>query len=117
MDTPDGTPIRDYIDVEDLIKAHFAAYEYLVNGGQSDVFNLGNGTGFSVKQIVEMVEKVCETSIEKNEVPKREGESAQVYAQPAKAQEKLEWKSEKTLEQSIVSLKKWYQKKPNGYSR
>lgn len=117
VDTPDGTPIRDYIDVEDLVKAHFKAYNYLMQGGQRDIFNLGNGAGFSVKEIVEMVEKVCETNIKKNEVSKRKGESARVYAAPAKVQEKLDWQSEKSLEQSIISLKKWYQNKPNGYSK
>lgn len=117
VDTPDGTPVRDYIDVEDLVKAHYAAFDYLAKGGKSDVFNLGNGKGFSVKEIVSMVEEVCDVTIEQTDVPKRAGESATVLADPKKAQETLKWRPEKSLEQSIVSLKQWYSKKPNGYSR
>jgi len=117
VDTPDKTPIRDYIDVEDLVIAHFDAYNYLYKGGQSDVFNLGNGTGFSVKEIINMVEQVCDVVIEHSDVPKRQGESAKVFADPSKAQQALGWKSEKTLEQSIESLKKWYKNRPQGYSR
>ena len=57
-DTPDGTCIRDYIHVTDLAKAHILAVEYLMNGGESDIFNLGNGVGYSVKEVIETARKV-----------------------------------------------------------
>ena len=57
-DTPDGTCIRDYIHVTDLAQAHILAVEYLINGGESDIFNLGNGVGFSVKEVIETAKKL-----------------------------------------------------------
>lgn len=116
VDTPDRTPIRDYIDVEDLARAHFLGYEYLASGGVSDVFNLGNGRGYSVKEIVSEVERQFGTTMEKH-VPaeKRKGEYAQVYANPSKARDILHFEPGKTLTESIESLRKWYEGHPDGY--
>ena len=75
VDTPDESPIRDYIDVEDLADAHYLACEYLQkNNNESAVFNLGNGTGWSVKEIVSKVEEVFGKKIDKKTV-KREKEN------------------------------------------
>ncbi len=115
MNTPDGTPIRDYIDVEDLAAAHAAALEYLDAGGASDIFNLGNGTGYSVKQIVSKVQEVCGVSIPLIKKEARKGEYSSIYAQPEKATITLHWKTEKTLEASIRSLQKWYEGHPQGF--
>jgi UDP-glucose 4-epimerase len=117
VDTPDHTPIRDYIDVEDLVQAHFFGYEYLEKGGSSEVFNLGNGHGYSVKEIVTAVEKTFGVVIEKAQSEARKGEYAWIYADPRKAKEILGFQPEKTLRESIESLRKWYTRHPNGYKK
>lgn len=116
VDTPDRTPIRDYIDVEDLAWAHFLGYEYLMAGGASEVFNLGNGRGYSVKEIVSEVERQFGVTIEKKDsIEKRKGEYARVYADPTKAKEILKFQPRKSLTESIESLRKWYTGHPDGY--
>jgi len=117
VDTPDGTPVRDYIDVEDLVNAHAAALQYLDAGGLSDIFNLGNGTGYSVRQIVSKVGEVCGATIPMVKGETRKGEYASIYAQPEKANITLNWKTEKDLESSIRSLQKWYEGHPQGFAR
>jgi UDP-glucose 4-epimerase len=117
VDTPDGTPIRDYIDVEDLVAAHFAGEEYLARGGVSDTFNLGNGKGYSVKEIVSEVERIFGTTMEKSQAKPRKGEYAQIYADPRKARASIGFAPKKSLGSSIESLRKWYVGHPNGYGR
>lgn len=116
VDTLDGTPIRDYIDVEDLVSAHKAALDYLQAGGSSDVFNLGNGRGWSVKEIVSSVEEYFGVSLAGEDRHTRQGEYAEVYANTRKANEVLKWQTKKSLLDSIKSLEVWYKEKPNGYS-
>jgi len=113
--TPDKTPIRDYVDVEDLVAAHFLAYKYLEKTGKSEVFNLGNGTGYSVKEIVSEVEKLFGKKIKKINGEKRKGEYAKILANTQKAESILKWKPKKDLRRSIESLEKWYSNFPNGY--
>lgn len=116
VDTPDGTPIRDYIDVEDLVVAHAAALDYLDQGGESEIFNLGNGQGYSVKEIVNAVEKAFDLIMEKHTPEKpRQGEYAAVYAEPKKANELLHWQPKKSVADSVESLKKWYTNHPQGW--
>ncbi len=115
--TPDKTPIRDYIDVEDLVEAHFFALDYLKHGGQNQILNLGNGRGFSVKEIVSEVEKVFGIKMKKQKAPARKGEYAEIFANPKKAQRVLRWKAKKTLRDSIESLRKWYERRPEGYRK
>lgn len=115
VDTPDGSPIRDYIDVEDLVRAHFLGYEYLDKGGASELFNLGNGQGYSVKEIVSEVEKTFNTTMPKSQAEPRKGEYAWIYADPKKAKDILGFTPQKTLMQSIEGLRKWYTWHPGGY--
>ncbi|NCU44374.1 UDP-glucose 4-epimerase GalE [Candidatus Falkowbacteria bacterium] len=115
VDTPDGTPIRDYIDVEDLVAAHAAAYDYLVATGSSQIINLGNGQGYSVTEIVSAVENNLHCQLVKAQAPARLGEYAQVYADNSKAKQLLAWQPRKSLDDSIVSLVKWYHNFPTGY--
>lgn len=115
--TPDKTPIRDYIDVEDLVEAHFLAFEYLNRKEKSQILNLGNGRGFSVKEIVSQVEKSFDIKMPKKKSPARKGEYAEIYADPRKAQKILKWKSKKSLKDSIESLRKWYENRPLGYKK
>ncbi|MFZ2188025.1 MAG: UDP-glucose 4-epimerase GalE [Candidatus Moraniibacteriota bacterium] len=115
--TPDETPIRDYIDVEDLVEAHFAAYEFLRVGGKSDVFNLGNGKGYSVKEIVSEVEQSFGVRLKKKKAQARKGEYAKIFANPKKAQRMLKWRPRKSISDSVESLKKWYDGHPDGYEK
>lgn len=116
VNTPDGTPIRDYINVEDLVRAHYSAWQYVVAGGLSDVFNLGSGVGYSVKEIVSEVERLFGTEMAKQKGTERKGEYAKIFAHTAKAAKALGWKPEKTLDDSVTSLRKWYSRYPNGYN-
>lgn len=115
VDTPDGTPIRDYVDVNDLARAHLLGFEYLRDGGESGIFNLGNGKGWSVDEIVTAIEKHFSIMIPREVGEKRDGEYARIYADARKAREILRWKPEFSLDDSIVSLQRWYERYPSGY--
>ena len=115
-DTPDGTCIRDYIHVTDLAKAHILAVEYLMKGGESNVFNLGNGVGYSVREVIETARKVTGHPIPAVEIPRRAGDPARLVASGEKAKEILGWKPEITeLEDIIRSAWAWHASHPNGY--
>ncbi|MFA9556603.1 UDP-glucose 4-epimerase GalE [Evansella sp. AB-rgal1] len=115
--TEDGTCIRDYIHVSDLIQAHLLALDYLKAGGDSDVFNLGNGNGFSVKQVIDTVEKVTNIEIKREIAPRRAGDPAVLIASSSKAQEVLKWKPKfASLEEIIETAWKWHQAHPEGYA-
>lgn len=116
VDTPDGTPIRDYIDIEDLITAHYLAFEYLQQHDGFEAFNLGNGKGYSVKEMLTQVEQIFQVAIPAEEdAQPRQGEYAAVYADPTKAKQMLGWEVHRSLAESVQSLKKWYEKHPQGY--
>jgi UDP-glucose 4-epimerase len=117
VDTPDGTPIRDYVDVNDLVEAHFLAYKYLDNKGKSGVFNLGTGKGSSVEEIVSTVEAVMKTNIARNKADPRKGEYAKVYANFNKAKDVLNWYPKTNIDNSIKYLMNWYNKYPNGFDK
>ncbi|MCU7556124.1 UDP-glucose 4-epimerase GalE [Macrococcus capreoli] len=114
--TPDGTCIRDYIHVEDLVDAHILALEYLFNGGKSDVFNLGSSQGFSVKEIVDSVEKV--TGIEINKVigERRAGDPSTLIASADKAKNILKWNPTRTqIDKIITDAWNWHSNNPKGW--
>jgi UDP-glucose 4-epimerase len=90
-DTPDGTCIRDYIHVTDLAEAHILALEYLQNGGKSDFFNLGNGNGFSVKEVIETARKVTGKNIKAAEADRRPGDPPILVGSSDKAKRTLNW--------------------------
>lgn len=117
VDTPDKTPIRDYVDVVDLGRAHILAAQYLEKGGTSQIINLGTGKGNSVLEIVKTVEKVTGVSLPLQKATPRQGEYARMVASNKKAQEILGWQPERTLEESIQSLLQWYRNHPNGWER
>lgn len=91
VDTPDKTPIRDYVHVDDLADAHLKALNYLKEGNESDNFNLGSGVGYSVLEVVKEVEKVTGIKINFNSGEIRQGEPAKKYASNQKAKERLKW--------------------------
>lgn len=106
-ETPDGTCIRDYVNVEDLAQAHRLAYLYLEKENKSDVFNLGTEQGNSVKQVFDTCEQVLGKKIAVETVARRAGDPAKLYANANKAKKLLQWKPEKTLEDSIKSAYNW----------
>ena len=115
--TKDGTCIRDYIHVTDLAQAHILAVKYLMNGGNSDIFNLGNGVGFSVREVIETARKVTGHPIPVKDVERRAGDPAQLIASSEKAKKVLGWKPEHdSLEEIIASAWKWHKNHPNGYT-
>ena len=117
-DTPDGTCIRDYIHVTDLAEAHILAVEYLMKGGESNVFNLGNGVGYSVREVIETARRVTGHPIPAVEIPRRAGDPARLVASGEKAKEILGWKPEITeLEDIIRSAWAWHSSHPNGYDK
>ena len=117
-DTEDGTCIRDYIHVTDLAWAHIQAVDYLCNGNESDVFNLGNGIGFSVKQVIETAEKVTGQPIKAVISERRAGDPARLIASSQKAQSILGWKPENAdLEKIVESAWKWHKNHPNGFAQ
>lgn len=117
-ETPDGTCIRDYIHVTDLADAHILAVEYLQKGNNSDIFNLGNGIGFSVKEVVETARKVTGHPIPAVISPRRAGDPAQLIASSEKAKKILGWNPQhEDLNEIIASAWKWHQKHPDGFNK
>lgn len=116
-DTPDGTCIRDYIHVTDLAEAHILAVEYLMKGGESNVFNLGNGVGYSVREVIDTARKVTGHPIPAVEIPRRAGDPARLVASGEKAKTVLGWEPKITsLEDIIRSAWVWHSTHPNGYN-
>ncbi len=107
-DTRDGTCIRDYVNVLDLAEAHRLSYEYLIKENKTDVFNIGTGEGYSVKEVFEACERVLNKKIPVEIKGRRAGDPAVLYADIGKVKSILEWKSEKSLEDSIKSAYLWY---------
>lgn len=115
-DTPDGTCIRDYIHVTDLAQAHILAVQYLNNGGESDIFNLGNGVGYSVREVIKTARKVTGHPIPATETSRRAGDPARLVASSEKAKKILGWKPvHDSLEEIIASAWNWHKNHPNGY--
>jgi len=111
-DTADGSCIRDYIHVEDLALAHVLGLEYLQTSLTSNIFNLGNGVGFSVKEIIASVEKVVDQKIPTKLTSRREGDPAKLIGSFQKAKEILGWEPYyKTIEDIIATAWNWHQKR------
>ena len=111
-DTRDGTCIRDYIHVTDLAQAHILAVEYLNRGGESDIFNLGNGVGFTVKEVIECARKVTGHPIPAISAPRRAGDPAQLVASSEKAKNILGWNPQyDDLETIIASAWNFHRKR------
>ena len=114
--TADGTCIRDYIHVTDLAQAHILAFTYLLRGGDSDVFNLGNGVGFSVKQVIDVARAVTGHPIPTVVSPRRAGDPAQLIASSDKAVRVLGWQPKyNDLNTIIASAWSWHKNHPHGF--
>ncbi|MDP9729103.1 UDP-glucose 4-epimerase GalE [Alicyclobacillus sp. TC] len=116
--TPDGSCVRDYIHVMDLASAHRLALEWLVENSGSQVFNLGNGLGFSVREVIEMAERVVGKPIPIVESDRRWGDPAVLVASPERAKLTLGWKQEyPELSDIIRSAWNWHSQHPHGYEQ
>ena len=114
--TKDGTCIRDYIHVTDLAQAHILAVEYLMKGNDSNIFNLGNGIGFTVNEVIETARKVTGHPIPATITPRRAGDPAQLIASSDKARTVLGWNPQHAdLKEIISSAWKWHSTHPNGF--
>ncbi len=110
--TPDGTAIRDYIHIIDLAQAHLQA----LTPGKSGFYNLGNGDGYSVRDVIRMCEKVSGKAIPAIEKPRRAGDPPKLVAAADKAKQELGWKPQyPKLEDIVTTAWTWHQKHPNGY--
>ncbi len=107
--TPDGTAIRDYIHVSDLSQAHVAALEYLLDGGDSTFINLGNGNGYSVREVIEAAKRVTDREIKVETAPRRAGDPSRLIAEAKKAREVLGWAPKyPEIDKIIESAWKWH---------
>ena len=112
----DGTCVRDYIHVNDLAQAHILAMKYLRDGNDSNIFNLGNGVGFTVKEVVETARKVTGHPISAKEEPRRAGDPSMLIASSAKAKEVLGWNPQSADLATIIDTAwNWHKSHPNGY--
>lgn len=111
-DTFDGSCVRDYIHVTDLAKAHFLALKYLLADGKTDVFNLGNGNGFSVKEVIETARKITGKEIKAVECDRRPGDPPALVGSGEKAQKILGWQPQYAdLESIVTHAWQWHQKR------
>jgi UDP-glucose 4-epimerase len=114
--TPDGTNVRDYVHVLDLVDAHILAINYLKAGNDSDVFNLGSSTGFSVKQMVEAAREVTGEPIPAEIAERRSGDPDSLIAASQKARDVLQWQPQyDDVKEIIQTAWNWKQQHPRGY--
>lgn len=115
-DTPDGTCVRDYIHVTDLCQAHILAMDYLLKGGESNLFNLGNGKGFSNLEIIEASRRVTGNEIPVKICGRRAGDPDALIADYSKAKTLLSWEPQyKNVEDIIDTAWRWHSNRPQGY--
>lgn len=115
--TEDGTCIRDYVHVMDLVDAHILALDRLAKGNESAIYNLGNGEGFSVKEVIEAARRVTKHPIPAEVSPRRAGDPARLVASSEKAIKELGWKPKySSLEDMIATAWKWHKNNPEGYN-
>lgn len=117
-DTEDGTCVRDYVHVVDLVEAHILAMKYLTHGGESNTFNLGSSQGFSVKEIVETARKVTDKDIKAIIGERRAGDPSKLIASSDKARKMLGWNPIRTnIENIIKDAWLWHDTHKNGYNQ
>ena len=113
--TPDGTGVRDYIHVMDLVEGHVAALKLILDGSGLHTLNLGTGNGVSVLEVADAFERASGRPIPYEIVDRRPGDIAAYWADPALAQASLQWKTTRGLVQMCEDAWRWQQGNPNGY--
>jgi|SRR5699024_9689897 len=117
-DTKDGTCVRDFVHVEDLIQAHLLALDYLQAGGKSNIFNLGSNQGFSVREMIQAARSVTGKDIPEKVSERRPGDPSTLVASSEKAKKILGWKPEHTSVEKIINdAWNWHQSNPKGYGK
>jgi UDP-glucose 4-epimerase len=114
-DTRDGTGVRDYIHITDLADGHIAAMAYLENHQGVEVFNLGTGEGSSVLEVIMAFRRASNQSVPYAIKPRRDGDIAEFFANPAKANERLGWRTSRTLDAMCADVWRWRSRYPNGF--
>lgn len=114
--TRDGSCVRDYLHIMDLVDAHIRALEHLEKGGHSLICNLGNGQGFTVLEMIEAARRVTGHSLPAKIEGRRPGDPAQLVASSRRAQEALGWQPQNDIEQIIASAWEWHRTHPHGYA-
>lgn len=115
--TKDGTCVRDYIHVTDLAAAHILAVKYLIDGNESNTFNLGNGVGFTVNEVIEKAKQVTKLPIKVEQDARRAGDPAVLIASSEKAKEVLGWKPKyDSLETIVETAWNWHKNHPDGFA-
>ena len=115
--TRDGTGVRDYIHVCDLARGHAAALDYLAKQAEGcalDV-NLGTGVGYSVLEAISAFKRASNRDISYEVAPRRDGDIAEIYANPKRAAELFDWRAEKSLEEMCADHWRWQSNNPDGY--
>ena len=115
-DTPDGTGVRDYIHVVDLALGHLKAIEKRTGDSGVHIYNLGTGNGYSVLQVIKAFEKACGKEIPYQIDPRRPGDIAECWADPAKAKSELDWVAQRGIEEMCEDSWRWQSTHPNGYN-
>ena len=114
-DTPDGTGVRDYIHVVDLAKGHVKAVQKLEDNSGLSIYNLGTGNGYSVLDIVKAFSKACGKEIPYQIDPRRPGDIAECYADPAKAKAELGWEAKRGIDEMCADSWRWQSTHPDGF--
>lgn len=115
-ETPDGTCVRDYVHVLDLVEAHSKAMSALISGSNSSFYNLGMGKGYSNREVIQMVEEVTGKKVNVKVLPKREGDANALFASNEKIKNELGWQPKYGLKEIIESAYKWHTSHPAGYA-
>ncbi|OOF21167.1 UDP-glucose 4-epimerase GalE [Salinivibrio sp. IB872] len=114
-DTPDGTGVRDYIHVVDLADGHLAALDNMTHKAGTHIFNLGTGQGNSVLEMVHAFEAAADRPIPYEIMPRRAGDIAECWADPAYAESVLGWRAQRSLQTMVADTWRWQSMNPNGY--
>ena len=117
VNTPDKTPIRDYVNVVDLNEAHLKAIQHLIEGKQNEIINLGTGTGNSVLEIINKVKDITGAEFLVDKTTPREGDDEKKVANISKAKDVLGWVPNRGIAESVKALVKWYTAHPHGWDK
>lgn len=113
--TKDGTGVRDYIHVTDLAAGHLCALDFIQRNRGSHIWNLGTGEGYSVLEMIKAFERASDVVIPYQVVARRDGDIAECWSNPAKAQKELNWKAERGLHEMMMDTWRWQKNNPEGY--
>src|SRR3989344_1168215 len=116
-DTPDGTNVRDYIHVLDLVETHAIALTKLFEGAKSDFYNAGIGKGYSNKEVIKVVEEVTGLTVKVKYGPRRKGDADSLYASIDKIKKALNWETKYGLREIVESAYRWHSSHPKGYAK